>query len=198
MKSLDNINNITNQKKIRKSRSGANNKEVKFPPNADKALEKIKHLKNKDLFQLNRDSTPDNLHVSQNYFFELNNIDNSNFIFNNPQNNVFMHKTKIDKNNFNKKKLNRKYYSVDVNNRLFLSQPKNFRFSYYLYLLNMFNKIFSTSKMCCVNNNFLDVWKNVINIFDVNKYFELQTNVDLINKILFELKIDGEKDSLNF
>ena len=199
IKSLDNINNINcfnKQNNINKSKSGANNKEVKFPPNADKALEKIKHLQNRNLFQFNIDSAPENLQISQNNCFALNNIDNSNFVFSNPQNNLFLHEVKKDKNNINKKKLNRNYFSIDVNKNVPLNKTRFFRFSYYLYLLNMFNKIFSTSKMCCVNKNFLDVWNNVTNIIDVNKYFELQTNVDLINKILFELKIDGEKDDV--
>ena len=76
---------------------------------------------------------------------------------------------------------------------------KDFNFPYYLYLLNVFNKIFGVTRMCCVGRNFGDAWKYVIEVFDVVKFIELQTNMDLINKILFELKIENKvnfKDSI--
>ena len=72
---------------------------------------------------------------------------------------------------------------------------KDFNFPYYLYLLNIFNKIFGVTKMCCVSRQFRDAWKYYIEVFDVVKFIELQTNIDLINKILFELKIEKEDNS---
>ena len=65
----------------------------------------------------------------------------------------------------------------------------DFKFPYYLYLLNIFNKTFGMT-MCCINNRFRNAWKYMIDVFDVIKFIELQTNVDLINKILFELIIE--------
>ena len=72
---------------------------------------------------------------------------------------------------------------------------KDFNFPYYLYLLNIFNKSFCVNRMCCINHQFRDAWKYVIEVFDVMKFIELQTNIDLINKILFELKIEKEASS---
>ena len=86
------------------------------------------------------------------------------------------------------------YMEKDLNQRG--SQPlnnygsKDFNFPYYLYLLNIFNKTFGVTRMCCVGSQFKYAWKYVIEVFDVVKFIELQTNVDLINKILFELKIE--------
>ena len=194
--SSDNVNNLYNSKIINKFRTDANNQKIKFPSKADKALEKIKNLKSSDVYSIKRDSGSNNLQVSKNYFFPLNSIDNSNFILNIPQKNLYPNAIKNKKNNLNKKKLIRRSYNIGVNNRPFLAIPKNFRFPYYLYLINIFNKYFSMTRMLCVNKNFKDVWKYMINIFDLTKYIQLQTNVELINKILFELKKDGEKDDI--
>ena len=68
---------------------------------------------------------------------------------------------------------------------------KDFDFPYYLYLLNIFNKIFPTTKKCCVNYKFLDAWEYLVEVFDVVKFIELQTNMDLINRIIFELGFEG-------
>ena len=192
LKSLDNIKILNSHNNINKSQSELNDKKVKFPPKADKALEKIKNLKSLDIFKVNKDSAPDapdEFQASKNY-----NIDNSSFI-NIPQKNLFAHTVVKKKIDFFKKKQSKKNCSVSKNSRLSSAKQKNFRFSYYLYLLNMINKTFSTTEMCCITKNFSDIWKYVINIIDVTKFFQLQTNVDLINKILFELKIDGEKSN---
>ena len=69
---------------------------------------------------------------------------------------------------------------------------KDFDFPYYLYLLNIFDKTFST-KICCLNRKFKNVWKYMINMFDVVKFIHLQTNVELINKIIFEIENGNEE-----
>ena len=167
---------------------------MKFYSKADKALEKIKNLKNINIYPLKTDSIPNNPQISKNNFFDLNNnIDNSNFKLNIPHKNFFPHTTKNDENNLFKKKPIKENYSIAINNKLSLTKPKNFRFPYHLYLLNIFNKYFSPKRMYCVNKKFIDVWKYMINLIDVSKYFEILTNVDLINKILFELKNDDGK-----
>ena len=192
IKSSDNIKNLNNNN-FNKSRSYVNNKKLKFPPKADKALEKIKNLKSLDLF-LNKESVCDDQQVSKNCFFALNNINNidNSSIINIPHKSLFARKLRKNKSNLYKKKKSKNNYTIDIHNKLSL-RVKNLHFPYYLYLLNMFNKNFSTTRMCCINKNFLDVWKYAIDIIDVSKFFQLQTNVELINKILFELKIDGEK-----
>ena len=81
---------------------------------------------------------------------------------------------KKDKNN----KQSKKFSSIDFN------------FPYYLYLLNIFNKSFGT-KSCFVNHKFLESWEYMISVFDVTEFIKMQTNIDLINKILFKLNNDG-------
>ena len=68
----------------------------------------------------------------------------------------------------------------------------DFKFPYYLYLLNIFNKIFASKKVCCVNDKFIDSWEYMINVFDVTQFIRMQTNMDLINKIIFEMKNEEE------
>ena len=50
--------------------------------------------------------------------------------------------------------------------------------------------------MCFISQNFLDIWKIMVNIIDVTKFFQLQANVDIINKTLFELKFDERKPDI--
>ena len=94
------------------------------------------------------------------------------------------------------------YMNKDLQNSR--SQPlnnygsKDFNFPYYLYLLNIFNKTFGITRMCCISHQFRGAWKYVIEVFDVVKFIELQTNIDLINKILFNLKIEEGTNSKNF
>ena len=193
-KSIDNVNNINNLNNINKSWNHVNNKNLKFSQKIDNTGDKIKNLKSVDLC-LNKESVSDEHQISKNNIFSLNNIDNSSLI-NIQQNNLIVNK--VNKNNLRKKILNKDNNSIDINNKLSLNKPKYFRFPYYLYLLNIFNKSFNTTKMCFIDKNFLDVWKYMVNIIDVTKFFQLQTNVDLINKILFELKIDGEKPDIKY
>ena len=85
----------------------------------------------------------------------------------------------------------KKDHKIDKNEKISNHYgSKDFDFPYYLYLLNIFNKIFPTTRKCCVNYKFLDAWKYMIEVFDVVKFIELQTNMDLINRIIFELKIE--------
>ena len=81
------------------------------------------------------------------------------------------------------------FINDDANEKNNQYESKDFKFPYYLYLLNFFNKTFGVT-MCCINNKFRNTWKYMIDVFDVVKFIELQTNVDLINKILFELIIE--------
>ena len=74
---------------------------------------------------------------------------------------------------------------------------KDFDFPYYLYLLNIFSKIFGLKKIYCINKQFNDAWQCVVHVFDVVKFIELQTNMDLINKILFELKVEKHEFKKN-
>ena len=71
------------------------------------------------------------------------------------------------------------------------SNEKGGNFPYCSYLLNIFNKSFGVKEMKCVNQKFKDAWKYFINVFDVSKFIEMQINIDLVNKILFQIKIDG-------
>ena len=41
----------------------------------------------------------------------------------------------------------------------------DFKFPYYLYLLNVFNKTFGMT-ICCINNRFRNAWKYMIDVFD--------------------------------
>ena len=140
------------------------------------------------------------------------NYDNSvlNF-YNKNQKNTIMSKANEEKrrstlmdssfyNNLNNKKIDKKSldlikiymkknYSGNETNNL---NSKDFDFPYYLYLLNIFDKRFST-KVCCINHKFRNVWKYMINMFDVVKFIHLQTNVDLINKIIFEMENGNEE-----
>ena len=75
---------------------------------------------------------------------------------------------------------------------------KNFSFPYYLYLLNIFNKIFAMNDMCCVNRKFTDAWKHLINVFDIVNYIQMQSNIDLVNKIIFEMKSEENDMSNSF
>ena len=75
-------------------------------------------------------------------------------------------------------------------------ESKDFKFPYYLYLLNIFNKTFGVT-MCLVNNRFRNAWKYMIDVFDIVKFIELQTNVGLLNKILFELLIEENNPENN-
>ena len=89
------------------------------------------------------------------------------------------------------------YLKSDIKRGINLNEnkynSKDFDFPYYLYLLNIFNKIFWLKKMCCISKKFNDAWQCLVHVFDVVKFIELQTNVDLINKILFELKIEKQE-----
>ena len=76
-------------------------------------------------------------------------------------------------------------------------QPADFKFPYYLYLLNIFNKIFAI-KRCCVNQKFQNAWKYLIDVFDVTKFIQLQTNMDLINKIIFKMKSEDKEMNSKF
>ena len=73
----------------------------------------------------------------------------------------------------------------------------DFNFPYYLYLLNIFNKSFGIKKPCFVNNKFNESWEYMINVFDVTEFIKMQANLDLINKILFELKNNGENNNIS-
>ena len=194
LKSFDHLNVLNNQNNINKSWNDLKNKNIKICSKVDKGIESIKNLKSLDLFIMNKEkeSAIDNLQISKNCYFAF---DNSSFI-NIPQKNIVLNTVKKDQINLYKKKYSKESYSIGINNRLSLNKQKNYRFAYYLYLLNIFNKNFSTTKMCCISKNFLNTWKYMINIIDVTKYFQLQTNVDSINKILFELKTDGEKSNI--
>ena len=82
-------------------------------------------------------------------------------------------------------------YKNDKNNiQLEKFSSIDFNFPYYLYLLNIFNKSFGVTRSCFVKHKFLQSWEYMINVFDVTEFIKMQTNVDLINKILFELKSD--------
>ena len=70
-------------------------------------------------------------------------------------------------------------------------RSKDFNFPYYLYLLNIFNNRFAMKKTCCVNKKFENSWKYMIKVFDVTNYIQIQTNVDLLNKIIFEMEKEG-------
>ena len=78
------------------------------------------------------------------------------------------------------------------NKRVNTYKSVDFKFSYYLYLLNIFNKMFATKKLCCMNDKFVDSWEYMVNVFDVTEFIRLQTNMDLINKIIFEMKNDED------
>ena len=90
------------------------------------------------------------------------------------------------------------HYKKDKNNKqLKKFSSTDFIFPYYLYLLNLFNKSFVTTKSCCVNQKFIESWEYMINVFDVTEFIKMQTNIDLINRILFELKSDGENNNIS-
>ena len=84
------------------------------------------------------------------------------------------------------------YKKVKSNKQLEKFSTIDFNFPYYLYLLNIFNKSFGTKRSCFVNRKFLESWEYMINVFDVTEFIKMQTNVDLINKILFGLKNDND------
>ena len=47
--------------------------------------------------------------------------------------------------------------------------------------------------MCCANHKFTDAWKNLIDVFDIVNYIQMQSNINLVNKILFEMKNEERK-----
>ena len=141
---------------------------------------------------INKDNSADVLNLSQNNLYYLNNNYNSNINEGNNENNhidlvqiqKYMKKNNIidDNNITNCKKFNsRNKY-----------QPADFKFPYYLYLFNIFNKIFAT-KRCCINDTFRNAWKYMIDVFDVTQFIQLQTNMDLINKILFKMRCEDNE-----
>ena len=81
------------------------------------------------------------------------------------------------------------------NNQLKKFSSIDFIFPYYLYLLNIFNKSFGITKSCFANRKFLESWEYMINVFDVTEFIKMQTNIALINKILFELKTEDENNN---
>ena len=72
----------------------------------------------------------------------------------------------------------------------------DFNFPYYLYLLNIINKSFGVTRSCFVNQRFLELWEYIINVFDVTEFIKMQNNIDLINKKLFEIKCENEKNNI--
>ena len=130
-----------------------------------------------------------------------NNMEKSFVKLNEPQ----TYKRQIKKNNKRKSKYRSVDYYIDKlqnykktiseklnNNPRVIKNPsqKGVNFPYYFYLLNIFNKSFGLKKMRCVNQKFKDAWKFLINVFDVSKFIEMQTNIDLVNKIIFQIKLD--------
>ena len=88
-------------------------------------------------------------------------------------------------------------YKKDKNNKPLKFSSIDFNFPYYLYLLNIFNKSFGITRSCFVNHKFLESWEYMINVFDVTEFIKMQTNISLINKILFELKSENENNNIS-
>ena len=160
---------------------------------------------------------------------QINVINENNLIKNNCENNIIENNNDMNKSNikFDCQKeqsvFHQKTYEMDYKTKIYqhLNQikvyldtdsknknkkikkkykSKDFDFPYYLYLFNIFNKIFAMNETCCVNKKFENSWKYLINVFDVANYIQLQTNVDLLNKIIFEIEKGGlepEKVKLN-
>ena len=129
--------------------------------------------------------------------FNLNNSSNSNIkvdlhkkgMFNFKSNNEFSKKHFDKLKSGFKKSLEKEKKIID---------KKKFSFPYYLYLLNIFNKIFAMNDMCCSNHKFTDAWKSFIDVFDIVNYIQMLSNVDLVNKILFEMKNATEINQSSF
>ena len=114
--------------------------------------------------------------------FSLNNSNNSNIKLYNYKSNCNLQKFHFDQIKAYIQRSSEKEQNIKV------IDSKDYSFPYYLYLLNIFNKIFAMNDLCCVNRKFTDAWKHLIDVFDIVNYIQMQSNIDLVNKILFEMK----------
>ena len=71
---------------------------------------------------------------------------------------------------------------------------KDIDFPFYYYIFNYISRIFGLKKAYCANNNFNNAWNCMINILDVEKYVQLQRNVNLIYNSLIEFNNDKIKE----
>ena len=166
-----NFNNINSNQNFQKSRSdNKSNLNLNISnSNADNSNIKI-CSKEKSLMSLKKKNRKKNAELSWNNF-ELYKIQS------------YMKDEYKKDNNINNKPFKR-FSSIDFN------------FPYYLYLLNIFNKSFGVSRSCFVNQKFLDSWEYMINVFDITEFIKMQTNIDLINKLIFELKSTDENNNI--
>ena len=166
----------------------------------------IINSKEKNNFPSTKNKLPIPFNSNHQYNFfpntnQINNIDNScsKFPLRRHYNSTFNLNKKNNQLNHLKGYMKKEFINDDINEKQNPYESRHFKFPYYLYLLNIFNKTFGI-EMRCVNNRFRNAWKYMIDVFDVIKFIELQTNVDLIKKILFELIIEEnnpENNSIN-
>ena len=200
-KDLENFS-PTNQRKSQYSNNNEN-----FPKfnNEDEPKEVSIKIETKEIKYNNYDDSSCNKNIENSSFNFYNKIQKypvMNKINNNgKRNSLFMNSSLF--NQLNNKKIDKKCFdlmkvymkkndSMNGSKELDNFRLNDFKFPYYLYLLNIFDKTFST-KICCINRKFRNVWKYMINMFDVVKFINLQANVELINKIIFEIENENDK-----
>ena len=190
--------------KQRKSKFSINNENFRKFNNADEPKQFIStKTKPKSIRIYNYDDSSD-IKNAENSISNFNNKNQKNTIMSRINNDKKRGSLVMDNSRFymNNKKTDSKKLdliralvknnnSVSDSNKINNFHSKEYDFPCYLYLLNIFDKTFSI-KFCCLNHKFRNAWKNVINMFDVVKFIQLQTNVDLINKIIFEMEIGNE------
>ena len=174
---IDNINEINVKKK--QDKFDLLSKFTATPKNATKINKKL-NMNNNSLAK-----------------FNLNNSSNSNIKVDLQKKGMFNFKSnnEFSKKHFDKLKSG---FKKSLEKEKKIIDKKKFSFPYYLYLLNIFNKIFAMNDMCCSNHKFTDAWKSFIDVFDIVNYIQMLSNVDLVNKILFEMKNATEINQSSF